>query len=405
MSPDPLADARTRFSALPAPHPCCVASVAIPARNERSRIGRALAALAAQRDRTGRALDPATYEIIVFANGCSDDTEYAARRFAHDHPGCALFVVSAPAGEAAARHIGAARGAVMTACAQRMLDRHGAVLTTDADSVASPDWILESVAALRSADAVCGRIVLDRRESSELEPGARALHDLRTRYDFALARLEDAFDPLPADPWPRHAQHFGASFGLRASAYVRVGGVPPCDHLEDVALYRALVRTDARVRHSMRVRVTTSPRLRARVAGGLATFLNDLNDRACRGRTLLCEHPETTYETLAARGALRRWWSARGRSSAAGSLRVADRELVSDLFAMDEAAWHRYVDRSFTFGAAFADAYEHALAHGFGAKRDPVPMAEAVCVLDAQARALRASASSPTRRTARSGAG
>lgn len=62
--------------------------------------------------------------------------------------------------------------------------------------------------------------------------------------------LEDLLDPTPADPWPRHHQHFGASLALTTRACRRVGGLPEVRFLEDKALCQALRRHDLVLRHS-----------------------------------------------------------------------------------------------------------------------------------------------------------
>jgi len=41
-----------------------------------------------------------------------------------------------------------------------------------------------------------------------------------------LAELEGWLDPDPADPLPRHHQHFGASLAVTVDAYRRAGGLP-----------------------------------------------------------------------------------------------------------------------------------------------------------------------------------
>lgn len=299
------------FDALPPPRARCVVSIALPARDEADRIGAALGALVAQRRLDGGPFDPGAYEILVFANGCADDTAAVAERCAARAPRHAIHVVRAGADAAQSRHVGAARRAVMDAAAARMLALDGtprAVATTDADTVAAPDWIAQSLAALRGADAVAGRIVPDPAERAALPDAVRAQLDAKTAYEFALAALESVLDPLAHDPWPRHWQRCGPSLALRASTYARAGGLPPRQRLEDFALYRALLAIDARVRHSTRVRVVTSLRTVGRVAGGFGSELAVLAELARAGRSALVEHPDTTYESIAARAALRRWW-------------------------------------------------------------------------------------------------
>jgi hypothetical protein len=89
-------------------------------------------------------------------------------------------------------------------------------------------------------------------------PAARHAYVRDCHYRQLRTAYEHILDPQPHEPWPRHYHHTGASFALTAVAYARAGGLPPLSGGEDVALYNALVRNDASVRHSPLVRVTTS---------------------------------------------------------------------------------------------------------------------------------------------------
>ncbi len=215
------------------------------------------------------------------------------------------------------------------------------IASTDADTQAAPDWIAWTLEEARAADAVAGRIVLAADERGRLAAAARALYLRETAYRHVVAELEAARDPLPADPSPRHGQHFGASFALSVRAYRAAGGVPPLPALEDAALYEALLRVDARVRHSPRVRVTTSSRLEARAAGGFATFLSDLDALGRRGAPWLVDDPRATLARIDARAALRRIWR--------GSPRAGDAELASTAFGPAEH-WRLLLDREQPFG-------------------------------------------------------
>ena len=62
------------------PHPELQATIIIPVKDEADSLPRTLAALAAQTDRLGQPLNPATYEIILLANNCHDQTAAVARR-------------------------------------------------------------------------------------------------------------------------------------------------------------------------------------------------------------------------------------------------------------------------------------------------------------------------------------
>jgi glycosyltransferase involved in cell wall biosynthesis len=125
--------------------------VAIPVRNEAERIGPCLAALNTQIHRPDGA--------VVLLNNCTDSTERIARRLAPDL-GFRLEVVrrDLPPIEANAGH---ARRLAMRLAAELAGD-DGVLLTTDADSIAPPDWVMRNIQALeKRADVVCGRAVID----------------------------------------------------------------------------------------------------------------------------------------------------------------------------------------------------------------------------------------------------
>lgn len=387
------------FAGLPPARPRCMASIAMPARDEADRIEKALNAILAQRRLDGAPLDPDAYELLVFANGCSDDTVSVVERCAAAAPRHAVYVVRSDADAAESRHVGAARRAVMDAAAGRMsegatVDR--AILTTDADSVVAADWVAQNLAALRTVDAVGGRVVPDPIERAALPNTVRAELDAKTAYEFALACLESAVDPLPYDPWPRHWQRCGPSLALRASTYARVGGLPPHERLEDFALYRALLAIDARVRHSIRVRVVTSLRVAGRVAGGFCSELAAMNAAADAGLTTLVEDPRTTYEMIAARAALRRWWHGR---------EPVDQHETMSLFELEPAFFRGHLAAAPTFGLALAAAQARAVEHGSAHRRPRVAIAKARFALAAYSAEARANASRPTLEMARSGAG
>ncbi len=394
-----MTPAAKAFAALPPARARCAASIAIPARDEADRIEKALDALVGQRRLDGAAFDPDAYEVLVLANGCADDTADVVARCAARAPRHAVYVVRAGAEAPESHNVGAARRAVMDAAAARMpaldsADR--AILTTDADTVVAADWVAQNLAALRGADVVAGRVVPDPVERAALPHGVRAQLDAKTAYEFALASLESALDPLPHDPWPRHWQRCGPSLALRANAYARVGGLPPHACLEDFALYRALLAIDARVRHSTRVRVATSLRIAGRVAGGFGSELAAMVEMARAGDTALVEDPLTTYETIAARAALRRWWHHGA---------PPDRHAVVTFFGVEPAFFRDRVAAAPTFGIALAAAEMFAAGRGHARRRPLVPIARARAELAVYCALARSNASRPTLATARSGAG
>jgi hypothetical protein len=370
-------------------------TVAIPARDEEPLIGRSLAALAAQRDLDGLPLAPGTFDVLVFANGCRDGTARAAREAAAAAPGLRAHVVEGTL-PADAAHIGTARKLVMDAAARRF-ERAGRIdaliASTDADSEADPFWIAWTLIEARTVDAVTGRIALGAVDRGGMHAAARGLYLREAAYRRTVAGLEAAHDPLPEDPAPRHGQHFGASFAVCVRAYRAAGGVPPLRALEDVALYEALLRVDARVRHSPHVKVTTSPRLDARAHGGFSTFLGDLDDLGRRGEPWLVDDPRDTLARIEARAALRRVWR--------GDACRRDVALTSAVFALTRERWDALFDRAEPFGRN----YERVAAGTGGARRRYalVPLNDALTVL----RPLLASANAvrPTRSSAASGAG
>lgn len=266
------------------PLPQCEVCVIVPVRNEAEAMESTLTALTHQIDLEGRPLDPTRYEVILLANNCSDRSVTIAHRFAARHPQFVLHIVEKilPASES---YIGWVRKLLMDEAHRRlmMLRRNrGIIASTDGDTRVAPNWIAATLYEMRcGADAVGGRIITDRRDRAALDPHARACHLREVGYRFLVAELEATLDPTPFDGSPRHFQHYGASLAVTAEIYQQAGGLPPVRTSEDVALYRALVRVNARFRHSLLVRVTTSARSIGRAQGGLA---NQLSAWAAMGR-------------------------------------------------------------------------------------------------------------------------
>ena len=272
--------------------------VAIPARNERERIGAALTALAAQHGETSRSL-----HVIVLANNCTDDTAARARRvLAGLNLNAEVIEEDFPAEHA---HVGRARGRTLELAAARLGGHpQGLLASTDADTVPAPDWAAQMRLALHGtgldspgtyasdahgspvwggADLVGGRILTLPGERDELPAGLRRLQLQDAAYHLLAARLSSLLDPDPSDPWLRHHQHFGANLGLRLSAWQQLGAWPQVRCLEDVALVQAVRRLDLRVRHCPRVRVWTSARDCGRVETGLSSQLREWRDLQAGG--------------------------------------------------------------------------------------------------------------------------
>jgi glycosyltransferase involved in cell wall biosynthesis len=382
------------FAGLPALTAGCRLTVAIPARNEAELLGTALAALAAQQPLASGPPVRGTYDAIVFVNNSSDATVEVARAFAAAHPEFPLTDACADLPRAVA-HVGTARKLVMDAAAARFAAGRrpgGLVATTDADTLVAPDWIAQTYRAAADADAIASHVALGEEQIAALLAPVRLLYSRERSYRRAVAEIEDLIDPQPHDRFPRHASVVGAGFAVTAAAYAAAGGVPPLAALEDLAFSHALVRIDARIRHSTLVRATTSDRRIARAPGGFGTFLADLDARGSAGETFFVDHPRKTLDAFESRAALRRIWNRGGDAF--------DRATVSRIFASDERDWLPLVDRSRAFGSVYESVAAASLARPAYA---PVAVEVATAALRAAAHVSNALA--PTRSRAASGAG
>ena len=243
--------------------------VCIPARNEAERLPRLLASLAAQDGISARA----PLRVVVLANNCTDGTVAAVRNVEASGilATLALRVIDTTLTGPEA-HVGTARRGALDAGADWLTaDGHpdGILLTTDADARLPADWVVANLRALRSADVVGGRLVID--DEGATDPALAALHARIERYWSGVRRLEDILDPPPHDPAPRHGDHTGASLAVPVALYRAVGGLPPLPCGEDNALVGLLRAHGARLRHCPDVQVMVSARHQGRVSGGMAT--------------------------------------------------------------------------------------------------------------------------------------
>lgn len=286
--------------------PECEICAIVPVRNEAETLHATLKALANQTDLQGRRFDPKRYEIIVLANNCSDDSAAIANNFAAQHPDLALHVVEVTLVPTDA-YIGRVRKMLMDEAYHRLNSlgrKRGVIASTDGDSQVSSNWIAANLYEInRGVDAVGGRIITQR---STLHPDVRACYLREVGYRYLVAELESYLNPNPYDCFPRHFQHYGASLAVTVEMYALAGGLPPVRTPEDEAFYRALLRVNARFRHSPLVRVVTSARLTGRSDVGLA---NQLNQWAMGNQLFLVEPADATAIRFRGLHQLRTlWW-------------------------------------------------------------------------------------------------
>jgi len=232
--------------------------VAIPVRNEEHHLDACLDALREQSH-------PAD-AVILLLNNCSDGSAGICRCAGSSWPALRIVECRLDGNDASA---GEARRLAIEYAMAEVGD--GVILTTDADSIVPPGWIADNFAEIADgADCVCGMAVVSHQECGGNRPRL-AFDDMRETLLLALQdEIAAILDPDPADPWPRHQQHSGASIAVLAGSLRRAGGAPRVAVGEDRALVAKLALVDARIRHSPRIQVTVSGRLQGRAAGGMA---------------------------------------------------------------------------------------------------------------------------------------
>lgn len=281
-------DRRVSFLHLASPRRSAAAAiVAIPACNEAARIEACLAALATQRDPYGAPVAAGAFEILVYANNCTDGTVAVAQAMAENCPHPILVVPARHPPERS--NAGWARKGAMDLAAERLEDaglETGLLLTTDADSLVAPTWFAATLAELddHPVDCVAGYIDALPAEIMRLGPRFVARGRLEDRYLRLIAEIFARCDPRPHDPWPNHRVSSGASLAVTLRAYRGVGGLPAVALGEDSAFTQRLEAAGYAVRHAMSVTVATSCRFDGRAKGGAADTMrlrHAIDDTPC----------------------------------------------------------------------------------------------------------------------------
>lgn len=229
--------------------------VVVPAHNEARRIRRCLRAL---KDAARRVSVPV--DLMVVCDACRNNTatHCAAQGVRVVHIGVAC--------------VGVARGVGVAALLRNVRDLDGVWLAnTDADSVVSASWLRDQIVlADLGNDAVIGTVSLRRHH----RPGLlRAFH---LQYRERSSSHDD----------DRHVH--GANLGVRASAYLDVGGFPPQPNHEDVHLVGGLKRGGYQIARPDWLTVETSGRLVGRCEQGFAAYLTRLHHQE-DGRSMVSQ--------------------------------------------------------------------------------------------------------------------
>jgi glycosyltransferase involved in cell wall biosynthesis len=230
-------------------------AVVIPAANEERRIGRCLAAVAAARRHLHSCKPDVTIRTVVVLDGCQDRTAVIAAA-SRD-----VQTVAIAAGSAGA----ARRAGVSAALTGSGRTAELWLANTDADSQVPVNWLTEMVTeASRGADLVLGTVL----------PGLALRPEVRTQW---LSRHH-----LRAG----HPHVHGANFGIRADAYLALGGWPPSRTGEDTELARRAARAGhLRIARTASIPVITSVRQNGRAPRGFSGYLRDITAPAAEART------------------------------------------------------------------------------------------------------------------------
>ena len=235
-------------------------SIVIPVRDEAENVEKTLSSLTRQIDFQDSGIKFESFEILVLANNCADNSVKIIEKFQRENPPLNLYFVEIELPPESA-NIGFVRRVLMNAAFARLKQNQfgaGVIMTTDSDTIVADDWIAANLFEIgNGADAVGGRIIISDAELEKMDALCRETHLKDEEYRLLLAEIESLIDDLPFDDAPRHHQHFNGSFAVTTEIYEKAGGVPEVKFLEDIAFFERLQKIDARVRHSPKVKVYT----------------------------------------------------------------------------------------------------------------------------------------------------
>ena len=330
----------------------CRVSVVIPVRNEAENLALTLESFINQKNINGSALDPRSFELVILANNCTDNSANIVRKFQREHPRLRVHLVEISL-SAEDSNIGSVRRLLMNEAFYRfkISSKNGVILTTDGDTIVANNWIAANLREIESgAEAVGGRIIIAPSELAKMDANCRNIHLQDEDYRLLTAEIEGLIDDIPHDTAPRHHQHFNGSFAVKTDVYEKAGGVPKVKFLEDIAFYDSLQRIDAKFRHSPLVHVFTSSRHVGRSEVGLSYQLNEWKKLGECGADFLVESAQTIETKLKAKRMLRDLWrkvQADNFPTNADVINLSRNLFVPTEFLVNE------LDNSTTFGSLY----------------------------------------------------
>jgi glycosyltransferase involved in cell wall biosynthesis len=235
-------------------------AVIVPAANEEQHISTCLASIMTARNQLYRSTPDVRVQIFVVLDNCQDATADLAAAFGDVRP------VAIAAGNVGAARRAGARAAVGTC-------DHASELwlaSTDADSEVTPGWLTHMVdQARRGAHMILGTVL----PSPDLRPAVRAQWLNRHH-------LSDG-----------HPHVHGANLGIRADAYLALGGWQPLATGEDAELARRATQAGhLRITRTASQPVMTSARHSGRAPRGFSSYLRNLG--ATGNPSAAADHPD-----------------------------------------------------------------------------------------------------------------
>ena len=224
--------------------------VVTPAHNEAAHIAKSVTSV---RLAAARLPDSVKVRIVVVADSCTDATRPVARGALR---GAGTVITTHARSVGVSRAVGAAH--LLRHISQR--PRRLWIANTDADSLVPPTWLVDQLAAADNGiAAVAGLIEVD--SFDDLVPGAGPV--FRHRYTAQIG--------------VDHPHVHGANLGVRADAYIDIGGWAPVTTAEDHDLWNRLRTAGWPVQADPSLVVVTSGRLTGRAPAGFADGLDQLN--------------------------------------------------------------------------------------------------------------------------------